>query len=94
MMKNPVVEAALEMGFSRRLIKQTIQSKILRTGENYKTINDLVSDLVAAEDESREEEKEAQVEETTPGKNSEGDSSACTILAYSFLANVMDIADD
>ncbi|XP_077197644.1 baculoviral IAP repeat-containing protein 2 isoform X2 [Paroedura picta] len=65
MMKNPVVEAALEMGFSRRLIKQTIQSKILRTGDTYKTVCDLVSDLVAAEDESKEEEKEVQLEEVT-----------------------------
>ncbi|XP_048348256.1 baculoviral IAP repeat-containing protein 2 [Sphaerodactylus townsendi] len=65
MMKNPVVEAALEMGFSRRLIKQTIQSRILTTGESYKTVYDLVSDLVAAEDESRGEEKEIQSEEVT-----------------------------
>ncbi|XP_053163940.1 baculoviral IAP repeat-containing protein 2 isoform X2 [Hemicordylus capensis] len=65
MMKTPVVEAALEMGFSRRLIKQTVQSKILTTGENYKTISDLVSDLVNAEDEKREDEKEVQLEEST-----------------------------
>ncbi|XP_074160516.1 baculoviral IAP repeat-containing protein 2-like isoform X3 [Sminthopsis crassicaudata] len=53
-----VVRAALEMGFNRRLIKQTIQNKIL-TGENYKTISDLVSDLLKGEDEAKEEEKEA-----------------------------------
>ncbi|KFP52191.1 Inhibitor of apoptosis protein [Cathartes aura] len=63
MMNTPVVKAALEMGFSRRLIKQTVQSKILATGENYKTVNDLVSDLLTAEDEKREEEKERQLEE-------------------------------
>uniref|UniRef100_A0A8C3T932 Inhibitor of apoptosis protein n=1 Tax=Chelydra serpentina TaxID=8475 RepID=A0A8C3T932_CHESE len=63
MMNTPVVKAALEMGFSRRLIKQTVQSKILATEENYKTINDLVSDLLTAEDEKREEEKERQSEE-------------------------------
>ncbi|KFU90945.1 Inhibitor of apoptosis protein [Chaetura pelagica] len=63
MMNTPVVKAALEMGFSRRLIKQTVQSKILATGENYKTVNDLVSDLLTAEDEKREEEKERQSEE-------------------------------
>ncbi|XP_038617699.1 baculoviral IAP repeat-containing protein 2-like [Tachyglossus aculeatus] len=63
MMSNPVVKAALEMGFSRRLVKQTVQSKILTTGENYKTVNDLVSDLLNAEDETREEEKERQNEE-------------------------------
>uniref|UniRef100_A0A6J0TTK0 Baculoviral IAP repeat-containing protein 2 n=1 Tax=Pogona vitticeps TaxID=103695 RepID=A0A6J0TTK0_9SAUR len=64
-MKTPVVEAALEMGFSRRLVKQMVQSKILTTGENYKSINDLVSDLIAAEDEKKEEEKETQLEEPT-----------------------------
>ncbi|NXW75964.1 BIR protein, partial [Hirundo rustica] len=63
MMNTPVVKAALEMGFSRRLIKQTVQSKILATGENYKTVNDLVSDLLTAEDEKLEEEKEKQLEE-------------------------------
>lgn len=67
MMNTPVVKAALEMGFSRRLIKQTVQSKILATGENYKTVNDLVSDLLTAEDEKREEEKERQFEEVASG---------------------------
>ncbi|KAJ7412655.1 Inhibitor of apoptosis protein [Willisornis vidua] len=63
MMNTLVIKAALEMGFSRRLIKQTVQSKILATGENYKTVNDLVSDLLIAEDEKIEEEKEKQLEE-------------------------------
>lgn len=67
MMNTPVVKAALEMGFSRRLIKQTVQSKILATEENYKTVNDLVSDLLTAEDEKREEEKERQFEEVASG---------------------------
>ncbi|KAI5266450.1 Baculoviral Iap Repeat-Containing Protein 3 [Manis pentadactyla] len=63
MMNTPVVKAALEMGFNRRLVKQTVQSKILTTGENYKTISDLVLDLLNAEDEIREEEKERATEE-------------------------------
>ncbi|TKC40003.1 hypothetical protein EI555_001659, partial [Monodon monoceros] len=63
MMNTPVVKAALEMGFSRRLIKQTVQSKILTTGENYRTVSDLVLDLLNAEDEIREEEKERATEE-------------------------------
>ncbi|EPY79957.1 baculoviral IAP repeat-containing protein 2 isoform 1 [Camelus ferus] len=63
MMNTPVVKAALEMGFSRSLIKRTVQSKILTTGENYKTVNDIVSALLNAEDEKREEEKERQTEE-------------------------------
>ncbi|NWV00014.1 BIR protein, partial [Upupa epops] len=63
MMNTAVVQAALEMGFSRKLVKQAVQSKILSTGENYKTVNDLVLDLLTAEDEKREEEKERQLEE-------------------------------
>ncbi|XP_054448227.1 baculoviral IAP repeat-containing protein 3 [Pteronotus mesoamericanus] len=63
MMNTPVVKAALEMGFSRRLVKQTVQSKILTTGENYKVVSDLVLDLLNAEDEIREEEKERATEE-------------------------------
>ncbi|XP_053416121.1 baculoviral IAP repeat-containing protein 2 [Nycticebus coucang] len=63
MMNTPVVKSALEMGFSRSLVKQTVQSKILTTGENYKTVNDIVSALLNAEDEKREEEKERQAEE-------------------------------
>ncbi|XP_029458275.1 baculoviral IAP repeat-containing protein 2 [Rhinatrema bivittatum] len=63
MMNNHMVKAALEMGFSRSLVKQTVQSKILTSGENYNSINELVSDLLAAEDEKIEEEKERQAED-------------------------------
>lgn len=67
MMNTPVVKAALEMGFSRSLVKQTVQRKILTTGENYKTVNDVVSALLNAEIEKREEEKERQTEEIASG---------------------------
>ncbi|XP_030637248.1 baculoviral IAP repeat-containing protein 2 [Chanos chanos] len=63
MMNTPVVRSALEMGFDRGLVKQTVQSKILTSGENYKTVQELVSDLLSAEDEKREEEKELFAEE-------------------------------
>ncbi|KAJ8266318.1 hypothetical protein GJAV_G00129040 [Gymnothorax javanicus] len=63
MMNTPVVTSALEMGFERNLVKQTVQSKILTSGENYKTVQELVSDLLSAEDEQREEEKERFAEE-------------------------------
>ncbi|XP_032275871.1 LOW QUALITY PROTEIN: baculoviral IAP repeat-containing protein 3-like [Phoca vitulina] len=64
MMNTPVVKAALEMGFSRSLVRQTVQSKILTTGENYRTVNNIVSDLLHAEDEDeiKEEEKERAAE--------------------------------
>ncbi|XDV33300.1 hypothetical protein PO909_003750 [Leuciscus waleckii] len=59
MMNNPAVKSALEMGFERGLVKQTVQSKILASGENYKTVQVLVCDLLSAEDEKREEARES-----------------------------------
>ncbi|CAO2636192.1 Baculoviral IAP repeat-containing protein 2 [Lemmus lemmus] len=66
MMNTPVVKAALEMGFSRSLVRQTVQRQILATGENYRTVSDIVSALVSAEDESREE-KDRHTEEAASG---------------------------
>ncbi|MEJ1281068.1 baculoviral IAP repeat-containing 3 [Cricetulus griseus] len=63
MMNTPVVKAALEMGFSRSLVRQTVQRQILATGENYRTVSDLVIGLLDAEDEIREEQKEQAAEE-------------------------------
>ncbi|KAL0994988.1 hypothetical protein UPYG_G00130310 [Umbra pygmaea] len=63
MMNTPVVISALDMGFERSLVKQTVQSKILSSGENYKTVQELVTDLLSAEDQRREEEREMLAEE-------------------------------
>lgn len=63
MMSTPVVKAALEMGFSRSLVRQTVQWQILATGENYRTVSDLVIGLLDAEDEMREEQMEQAAEE-------------------------------
>ncbi|XP_030056102.1 inhibitor of apoptosis protein [Microcaecilia unicolor] len=63
MMNNQMVKAALDMGFHRSLVKQTVQGKILKSGENYSSINELVSDLLTAQDEKMEEEKERQAED-------------------------------
>ncbi|XP_035998994.1 baculoviral IAP repeat-containing protein 2 isoform X2 [Fundulus heteroclitus] len=62
MMNTPVIKSALEMGFDRSLVKQTVQSKILTSGENYKTVQELVLDLLSAEDQKREEEREMMAE--------------------------------
>ncbi|CAO2636188.1 Baculoviral IAP repeat-containing protein 3 [Lemmus lemmus] len=67
MMNTPVVKAALEMGFSRSLVRQTVQRQILATGENYRTVSDLVIGLLDAEDEMREEQKEQAAEDTESG---------------------------
>ncbi|XP_052607676.1 baculoviral IAP repeat-containing protein 3 isoform X1 [Peromyscus californicus insignis] len=64
MMSTAVVRAALEMGFSRSLVRQTIQRHILATGDTYRTVGDLVIGLLDAEDEIREEQKEQAAEET------------------------------
>lgn len=73
MMSTPVVKAALEMGFSRSLVRQTVQRQILATGENYRTVSDLVIGLLDAEDEMREEQMDqAAEEEEESGTASQG----------------------
>lgn len=67
MMNTPVIKSALEMGFERSLVKQTVQSKILTSGENYRTVQELVSDLLSAEDQKREEEREMMAEAMASG---------------------------
>lgn len=68
MMNTPVIKSALEMGFERSLVKQTVQSKILTSGENYRTVQELVSDLLSAEDQKREEEREMLAEAMASGR--------------------------
>ncbi|XP_043547057.1 baculoviral IAP repeat-containing protein 2 [Chiloscyllium plagiosum] len=63
MMNTPVVKGAMEMGFDRRLVMQSVQRKILTSGENYKSVIELVTDLLNAEDEERREDKERRLEE-------------------------------
>ncbi|XP_069746817.1 baculoviral IAP repeat-containing protein 2 isoform X2 [Narcine bancroftii] len=63
MMNTPVVKGAMEMGFGRKLVKQTVQRKIVTSGENYKSVIELVTDLLNAEDEERQEDKERKLEE-------------------------------
>ncbi|CAI9591627.1 unnamed protein product [Staurois parvus] len=60
----PLVQDVLSMGFLRRLVKETIFNKILTTGgENYKETADLVNDLVTAQKEQTEEERDRQSEQ-------------------------------
>uniref|UniRef100_A0A3Q2YN02 RING-type E3 ubiquitin transferase n=1 Tax=Hippocampus comes TaxID=109280 RepID=A0A3Q2YN02_HIPCM len=61
------IQSALEMGFERGLVKQTVQSKILSSGENYRTVQELVSDLLSAEEQKREEEREMMAEAMASG---------------------------
>uniref|UniRef100_V9KD44 RING-type E3 ubiquitin transferase n=1 Tax=Callorhinchus milii TaxID=7868 RepID=V9KD44_CALMI len=67
MMNTPVVKGAMEMGFDRRLVKQTVQRKIITNGENYKSVIELVTDLLNAEDEERQDHHEKRMEGTLEG---------------------------
>lgn len=67
MMNTPVVKGAMEMGFGRKLVKQTVQRKIVISGENYKSVIELVTDLLNAEDDERQDDKERKLEEMTEG---------------------------
>ncbi|GCB68303.1 hypothetical protein scyTo_0012259 [Scyliorhinus torazame] len=92
MMNTPVVKGAMEMGFDRRLVKQTVQRKILTSGENYKSVIALVTDLLNAEDEERQEDRERKLEEMAEGdvmllkKN-------CVALSQN-LTNIAPLLDD
>lgn len=80
MMNTPVIKSALEMGFERTLVKQTVQSKILTSGENYRTVQELVSDLLSAEDQKREEEREMLAEAMASGAaDHQNIPSACSV---------------
>ncbi|KAM4797189.1 baculoviral IAP repeat-containing protein 2 [Rhinophrynus dorsalis] len=65
MMNSPMAQMALEMGFNRMLVKKTIQSKMLTSGENYNNAEALISDLLSAQEEQSEEERDRQAEENT-----------------------------
>lgn len=81
MMNTPVIKSALEMGFERSLVKQTVQSKILTSGENYRTVQELVSDLLSAEDQKREEEREMLAEAMASG-TAYGETTAVCVMYY------------
>ncbi|KAM3934264.1 baculoviral IAP repeat-containing protein 2 isoform 1-T3 [Leptodactylus fuscus] len=64
-MNTAIVQNVLQMGFNRRLVKETVTSKILTSGENYKEAEDLVNDLIFAQKEQTEEERDRQMEQTS-----------------------------
>lgn len=88
MMNTPVIKSALEMGFERSLVKQTVQSKILTSGENYRTVQELVSDLLSAEDQKREEEREMLAEAMASGADSEPPETLHIISIVSWRVNI------
>lgn len=66
-MNTTEVQDVLAMGFNRRLVKETIFNRILTTGENYKEAADLVNDLLSAQKEQTEEERDRQSEQSSAG---------------------------
>ncbi|XP_018411857.1 PREDICTED: putative inhibitor of apoptosis [Nanorana parkeri] len=77
-MNTTVVQDVLAMGFNRRLVKETIFNKILTSGGDYKDTVELVTDLLSAQKEQTEEEKDRQSEQ-----NSEDEVS---VIRKSYLA--------
>ncbi|XP_075707646.1 inhibitor of apoptosis protein-like isoform X2 [Rhinoderma darwinii] len=64
-MNTALVQNVLQMGFNRRLVKETVMSKMLTSGENYKETEDLVNDLLCAQKEQTEEERDRQMEQSS-----------------------------
>lgn len=64
-MNTTVVQNVLQMGFNRRLVKETVTSKILTSGESYKETEDLVNDLLCAQKEQSDEDRDRQIEQSS-----------------------------
>ncbi|XP_006885122.1 PREDICTED: E3 ubiquitin-protein ligase XIAP-like [Elephantulus edwardii] len=54
--ENPMVQEAIRMGFSFKNIKKIMEEKIQTSGNNYKSLEVLVADLVSAQKDSAQDE--------------------------------------
>ncbi|NWR27423.1 XIAP ligase, partial [Tachuris rubrigastra] len=54
--KNPLVQSAIAMGFSLSEIRNTMEKRLQMTGESHTSVEDLVADLSAQKENTREEE--------------------------------------
>ncbi|XP_067903469.1 E3 ubiquitin-protein ligase XIAP-like isoform X2 [Heterodontus francisci] len=63
-MQSPVVQGALEMGFDNSLIRELVKKKLQLTHDLYRSVEMLVTDLLAAERERQEQEHEGQNKDT------------------------------
>uniref|UniRef100_UPI00358E6D97 baculoviral IAP repeat-containing protein 7-A-like isoform X3 n=1 Tax=Myxine glutinosa TaxID=7769 RepID=UPI00358E6D97 len=50
LMKSTLVKCVLEMGFDRNIVQSTIHSKFLLTGSVYTQLDELINDIIAAEE--------------------------------------------
>ncbi|NXS09261.1 XIAP ligase, partial [Neodrepanis coruscans] len=56
LLQNPLVQSAIAMGFSLSEIRNTMEKKLQMTGESHTSVEDLVADLSAQKENTREEE--------------------------------------
>ncbi|XP_068008201.1 E3 ubiquitin-protein ligase XIAP isoform X3 [Melanerpes formicivorus] len=56
LLQNPLVQSAIDMGFSLNEIRNTMEKKLQMSGESHTSVEDLVADLSAQKENTREEE--------------------------------------
>ncbi|NWT84640.1 XIAP ligase, partial [Lanius ludovicianus] len=56
LLQNPLVQSAIAMGFSLSEIRNTMEKRLQMTGESHSSVEDLVADLSAHKENTREEE--------------------------------------
>ncbi|NWS15994.1 XIAP ligase, partial [Pachyramphus minor] len=56
LLQNPLVQSAIAMGFSLSEIRNTMEKRLQLTGESHTSVEDLVADLSAQKENTREEE--------------------------------------
>ncbi|CAM9390214.1 unnamed protein product [Bubo scandiacus] len=56
LLQNPLVQSAIDMGFSLSEIRNTMEKKLQMSGESHTSVEDLVADLSAQKENTREEE--------------------------------------
>ncbi|XP_010405986.2 E3 ubiquitin-protein ligase XIAP isoform X1 [Corvus cornix cornix] len=56
LLQNPLVQSAIAMGFSLSEIRNTMEKRLQMTGESHTSVEDLVADLSAHKENTREEE--------------------------------------
>ncbi|NWI59636.1 XIAP ligase, partial [Calyptomena viridis] len=56
LLQNPLVQSAIAMGFSLSEIRNTMEKRLQMTGESHTSVEDLVADLSAQKENTREEE--------------------------------------
>ncbi|NXL57009.1 XIAP ligase, partial [Chordeiles acutipennis] len=56
LLQNPLVQSAIDMGFSLSEIRNTMEKRLQMSGESHTSVEDLVADLSAQKENTREEE--------------------------------------